>query len=680
MFSTDFRTARARVLSGSAVLLTGSGLVTGINLAYNVAVAQFLGPDGFGQATAVYTLLILLSAVTLSFQIVSAKVVAQQESPQARSAAFRSYHRQAWVCGVTLAAMLVLLRNTISQYLNLPSSTLVILLATGLAFYVPLGAKRGYIQGACSFRNLAANLVLEGFVRLTGSLLLILLGYGVPGVIAANAAAVAIAYIFALPKLVPASPSELHIEGAFREGLQAIVFFVGQVGINNCDIVVVKHFFAPTSAGLYAAIALVGRVVFAFSWAVISTMFPVAAESHRREDRVQENRQPEHRRDRDPRDEDRRYEDRRHGILTTAALLVFGIGAILTLMLRLAPARLWTLIFGARFVAASGHALPFLLSLYAATTTVYALCVVFIAYEMSYKIANTGWVQLAFCGVLIAGMYRFHSSLEEVIQVQLVMMVLLLIAVAVPFVVSWIGLNSAEQNAGVAVLGELRILRRASEDEVIAAFLKNDFQNPQFQDYQESLGEIVASPDLSETAENALRRALLFIRHGALWRELPKGTEWFEVEIAQANLEDIRVFPRAQWRKVAQGDFALPKIVRALASGARHTGAEETFLAKIEDLCAQVRQQTVGGAVLLIGRDESGPFTVLDGNHRLAAATLVSPKSFGRFRFFCGLSPRMAECCWYETNTATLFRYATNLVRHLIHDPEAELERLLQNS
>ena len=643
------------MLSGSAVLLTGSGLVTGINFVYNVAVAQFLGPDGFGQATAVYTLLILLSAVTLSFQIVSAKVVAQQESPEAKSAAFHAYHWQAWICGVVLASLLVMFRGTISQYLNLPSSTLVVLLAAGVAFYVPLGAKRGYIQGACSFRNLAANLVLEGFVRLMGSLVLILLGVGVPGVIAANAAAVAIAYIFALPKLVTASPSALHIDGGFREGLQAIVFFVGQAGINNCDIVVVKHFFDPTSAGLYAAVALVGRVVFAFSWAVISSMFPIAAAS-------------------------RRQQDRRHGILTTAVALVFVIGVLLTLFLRLAPAWLWILMFGSRFVAAGGHNLPFLLFLYAATTTVYALSVVFIAYEMSYKIANTGWVQLAFCGILIAGMYRFHSSLEQVIRVQFIMMTILLVAVVVPFAVDWIRLRGQEQEPDPEVWGGLRIIRRASEDEVIAAFLKNDFQNPEFADYQQTLGEIVANPNLGSSDENALRRALFFIRHGSLWRELPKGTEWFEIEVTQTDLNQIRVFPRAQWRKLARGNFALPKIARALAAGGKRNGAEEAFLVKIQNLCAQVREETVGGAILLIGRNESGPFTVLDGNHRVAAATLVSPKSFDHFRFYCGLSARMDRCCWYETNTATLFRYATNMVRHLVHDPEAELERLLQNS
>ena len=62
------KTLRARVVSGSIVLLSGSGLATAVNMAYNVAVARFLGPTGFGHATVVYTLLTLISAVTLSFQ------------------------------------------------------------------------------------------------------------------------------------------------------------------------------------------------------------------------------------------------------------------------------------------------------------------------------------------------------------------------------------------------------------------------------------------------------------------------------------------------------------------------------------------------------------------------------------------------------------------------------------
>lgn len=648
----ESKTLQARIVSGSVVLLSGSGLATAISFAYNIAVARFLGPTAFGNATAVYTLLTLISAVTLSFQIVSAKVVAQQSSLEGKSGVYLGFHRAAWGCGILVALLLLLFQQPIASYLNLPTPVLVVLLAVGAAFYVPLGSRRGYIQGAYGFRRLAGNLVLEGIVRLAGSLLLILLGTGVRGVIAANAAAVAAAYFAAVPKLAAKVSCQLHLTDGLREGLQAVVFFAGQVLINNCDIVLVKHFFAPTQAGLYAVVAMVGRVIFAFSSAVVNTMFPLVAGT-RAEER------------KDPR------------VIATSLLLVLTIGSAIALGLRILPGGVWTAFFGARFAIAGKYGLPYLLALYAITTVVYSLSVVFITYEMSYKIANTSWLQLAFSGVVVAGICWFHSSLRQVIWVQLVLMILLLIVVAIPFLINSLSSsNDMEKDRGSQ---PIRVIRRISEDEVIAEFLKSDFNNPAFQEYRETLRDLVTHPNLTDPSENAKRRALLFIRHLSLWKELPSGTEWYEVEMKAADLSRIRVFPRAQWRKLARGNFSITEVVERMRRS--HTVMEGEFAAKIAAIRDRLMEdESQPGTVVLIGISESDPLTVLDGNHRLAAAMLVSANRVQKFRFLCGLSPRMTECCWYNTNLVTLLRYGRNMLTQVARNPEAELARLLQST
>ena len=646
------KTLHARILSGSFVLLLGSGIATATNLAYNMAVARFLGPTGYGHATAVYTLLILISAATLSFQIVSAKMVAQQSSAEAQAAVYRGFHHAGWACGIVTALALLLFQTQIAAYLNLPSPVLVALLAAGVAFYVPLGSRRGYIQGVCGFRSLATNLVLEGVVRLFGSLLLIQLGFGVRGVVAANAAAVAVAYFAATPRRPPRIANPLRFNYALRETFQALVFFFGQVLINNCDIVLVKHFFLPTAAGLYAAVAMVGRVIFAFSSAVVNSMFPLVAGT--------------------------RQEERRGlKVIATSSLLVLVIGSALALGLRLAPPAIWTTLFGKGFSITGEYGLPYLLAMYAITTVVYSLSVVIITYEMSYKIANTSWIQLAFSGVVIAGICRFHSSLREVIWVQLIVMVVLLFVVAVPFILNSLAESRiAQRSAGT---GPIRILRRVSENEVIAEFLRSDFNSPAFHGYREALHYLVTDPNLNDPGENAKRRALLFIRHLALWKEIPKDTEWYEVELRPAEFRQIRVFPRAQWRKLARGDFSAPTIVERLRSP--QSLAHPGFQSKIDAIRERLGQEDAElGAVVLIGISDTEPVTVLDGNHRLAAALLASPNRVEKLRFFCGLSPRMTECCWYNTNLVTLLRYGKNIVRHIVRDPEAELARLLQTT
>jgi len=652
-FSLDAesKTLRDRVLSGSLILLAGSGPVTAINFLYNIAVARFLGPAGFGQVSAVSTLLILTSALTLSFQIVSAKIVAQQSSLAAKTVAYRGIHRRAWMCGILVGVCLVLSQSLISNYLNLHNPFLVEIMSVGVSFYVPLGSRRGFLQGASRFRQLAVNVVIEGLVRLGASILAITLGFGATGVIAANAVAVVIAYLSAFPPRSVAVDHEFGtISVAFREGLQAIVFFIGAVVINNCDILLAKHFFTPALAGLYAAVALVGRVIYVLSWSVVSGMFPIAAGTGNRQ-------------------------NRNHGLLTTSLLLVLAIGSSITLALWLAPSGIWNKLLGTDFGTTSDYQIPHLLMLYAATTTVYSLCIVLIAFEMSHRIAHTGWVQLAFSGLLIASIYGFHSTLEQMILVQLVMMLFLLTLVAVPFFVNAVG--GSEQPQAEIFREEIRTIRRVSENEVIAAFLKTDFHKPEFRKYQQTLGRVVTDPNLGDVVENSVRRSLLFVRHAALWRELPSGTQWFEVEIEPADLERIRVFPRAQWRKLAQGDFGLAGISKRIANGECAGLTDEGFLLKIQQLRDRLGDGWTPGAVLLIGLNANGPFTLLDGNHRMVAAVLSS-LALNRFRFFCAVSPKMNECCWYDTNVTTLARYGTNLLRHLISDPHAELERLLQ--
>lgn len=648
--SDSSRKLRARIISGSAVLLSGSTLTTAINFGYNVAIARFLGPRDYGHAAVVYTMLTIASAVTLSFQIVTSKLVAQQPSEEARSAAYRFLHRTAWSFGIFLACLLVVFREPIAAYLRLPSPFLVVLLAAGAGFYVPLGCRRGFILGAYGFRKLATNLVMEGLVRLTGSLLMVWLGFGVTGVVAANALAMAVVWAIIPPRLAPAAANPIAARRAFREIAQALVFFAGQVLINNSDIVLVKHFFAPATAGLYAAIALVGRVIFSFSNAIMNGMFPVVAGA--------------------------RHEDRRSlSLISTSLLLVLGIGVVMAVGLRLAPASIWTTFFGAGFRIPGPHGLPWLLSLKAVVTMVFSLSVIVIAYEMSYKIANTSWVQFAVSGLVIAGICLFHSSLQQVLDVQLVLMILLLLFVGTPFLID--ALRNASEPAASSPPA-VRLIRRVPEDEVIAEFLRADFDHPAYADYREPLRALVESPNLEDPSQIAMRRALLFLRHHALWKELPADTEWYEAELRDNGLDKLQVFPRAQWRRLAGGDYRITRVLERFAH-ADPPLSGQPFRAKIESLRHRLDSPDARpGAVVLIGSTEHDPLTIIDGNHRLAAALLEGRTR--HFRILCGLSPRMVQCCWYRTNLLTLSRYGRNLVRHLNYHPEAEIDRLCERS
>lgn len=646
------RTAlRTRMLHGSALLLGSTGIVSATNLLYNIAIARGLGPEGFGHATAIYTVLMLLSAVTLAFQLVCSKLVAKSADLSGKIAIYRELLRRSWQTGLFLGVAIMLGSSAIAQYLRLPESHDIILLGFGTAIYVPLGVRRGMLQGIYDFRRLAVNFVLEALIKIGGALIMLHYGLGVTGVIGAVVISIVLAYVTSGTALGPAATVRIQIKASFREGMQASVFFLGQVIISNLDILLVKHYFPPLVAGLYAVVALVGRVVYMFSWSVISSMFPVsAATSHQRASRT---------------------------VLQSALWLVTGLTSLFTAAVWLAPTSLWKAVLGATFLDVGHSSFSSLLSSYSAMTSVYAVSVVLLTYEMSRRIANATWIQLAFSGLLPVGIMIFHNSLQQVIMVQLVLMFGLLLAVSLPL---WPDIvSSAEEQVLTSQLAGFIKIRRASESEVISEFLRAEFYQPEFDAYREKFASIVLDPDVTNERENTIRKTLLFRRRGRLWRELPKDTQWWQIELQASDMPRIRAFPRKQWRKFAEGDFYLMRMITRIKATVESDSSSQ-FSAKMRSVAADLQDNRVPNSVLLIGVDETGPLTIIEGNHRMAAAMLLSPEAVSQqFRFYCGLSPRMTQCCWYRTDLRTLTHYAGNMLRYILHDRDYYVRRMLRN-
>jgi O-antigen/teichoic acid export membrane protein len=396
------RRTHALVLTGSLVMLFSSTTVSGINFASNVVMARLLGPAMFGQVAVAATLLMMASCITLSFQMVCAKFVARNETAGGKSAVYHGLLKNSWIVSLCIGLILVAAQKPVARYLNVPSSLLIAILAVGITFYAPVGVRRGAMQGLCLFTRLSGTYVVEAVTRFVIGVALVLMGYGVLGGVGAISIAVVMAYF------IPAVPKSLRVKSvteepaSFAEAFQAIVFFVGQVIINNIDIVLVKHFFPPEQAGLYAAVALVGRVLYFAAWSVVSAMFPVSASVK------QEHESP--------------------NVIWLPMALVGAISALFILVVSLFPQVIMGAIFGRAFASTSS-----LLLLYAIATAIYALSMVLMAYEISRRIANVGWLQLWFSGILVLVIGVYHHSLREVILVQIVLMSLMLALVSFPF-------------------------------------------------------------------------------------------------------------------------------------------------------------------------------------------------------------------------------------------------------
>lgn len=226
----------------------------------------------------------------------------------------------------------------------------------------------------------------------------------------------------------------------------------------------------------------------------------------------------------------------------------------------------------------------------------------------------------------------------------------------------------------------MRKLRRLTEAEVIADFLRGEFFHKEYDADRAQFTAIVERPNLTNATENEIRRVLLFRRRDTMWWELPEDRQWWEIEFDPEDVELVSVFPRAHWRQIAGGNFSALHVAERIRQ--LKDGRSDEFLSKISAIGSRlstdlIQEDLPQGMIILLGLDERSPVTLLEGNHRFIAALLAGgPNLLKNARMVAVFSPQMEKCCWYKTNFLTLARCLKNRIKHY-WDRDTDLARLL---
>jgi hypothetical protein len=205
----------------------------------------------------------------------------------------------------------------------------------------------------------------------------------------------------------------------------------------------------------------------------------------------------------------------------------------------------------------------------------------------------------------------------------------------------------------------MKWIRSASEAEVISEFLKCEYHQRQYHADRAQHESIVMSPDLGDLRDNELRRELLFRRHRVTWNELPADVNWSLVSLDPEDIGRLRVFPRGHWPKMANGsDLTVQGLANSIRTR-KFSGRTTDDVSSVQALSYRMRQGREESSIILIGVDQHEPLTILEGNHRMIAAALISDQKISEFRTYCGFSPHMAECFWYQgTGHEAFLRHA----------------------
>jgi len=237
------------------------------------------------------------------------------------------------------------------------------------------------------------------WTRLLFGVGLVVLGFSINGAvlgISLSFFATWLAARLAVKKLPKAGLPEQTMQKALTMfALPVLVSQLGLILINNSDVLLVRRFFPAENAGHYAALALIGRIVFFATWSVVTTMFPIVAQKHKKGEA--------------------------HVHLLWLSL---GIVAIISLPVVIItfyfPEWIINILFGKQYLAVAS-----LLWLYALATSCYALANVVINYRLSLGQGKSTGFAIAAGVAQVTGIILFHQTLAQVVWVQVIVMLVL---------------------------------------------------------------------------------------------------------------------------------------------------------------------------------------------------------------------------------------------------------------
>ncbi|MDH3243049.1 MAG: oligosaccharide flippase family protein [Saprospiraceae bacterium] len=423
---TKFKKLKSKLdLNDAGILLGSTILVNAGNYLLNLLLGRILGPDVFAEVSVLATAFLLLSFIAVGFQMVAAKFAAEcfatddLESHQGFAQWFTTKIR--WI-SLVIVAILMMSLIMIRDFLHFESAWPLFIIILGIPFYLEMSVNRGLLQGRNRFKKLAWTYLVEMASRVVvtfGVLFLTLSkNWDLASEIVAFGFLASFLGSFWISRDIAQSAQSVNHFGKKKAAISFLLIFCAyefsQILISHSDVILVKHYFGNHEAGLYASLALLGRMVFFGTWAIVTLLFPKVIQL--------EKKGLPHK-----------------GLFLKSLGLVALVGVFMILNCVIFPDLIISLMYGSAYQVISPLAWR-----YAFATTLFALANVYAYYYLSLEkylpvaLSTTAGV------AQILLVTRFHQSLESVIDVQIMTMGCLLLAMIV-FQIS----NSADFFAGI---------------------------------------------------------------------------------------------------------------------------------------------------------------------------------------------------------------------------------------
>lgn len=276
------------LFSGSSLMLVSTIVANMGNYIYHLLMGRMLGPEGYGTLASVISLVYLFFILISTFNLVVVKFVAGTSGKRNLSGAsyFASrFQRQAILPLASFSLLIICISPLIARFLHIHSPFPVAIL--GFLFLTSgyLGINRSILRGLLLFKQFMVCHITETSLKVLVGLFLVGAGLGVNGAVLALIVAGFGSFIVARLslKFLQAKSAKKPIfdsKAILKFTAPVFLFQLSFISLYTSDLILVKHFFLPYEAGLYASLATLGRIIVFIANPISFVLFPLVAKRH----------------------------------------------------------------------------------------------------------------------------------------------------------------------------------------------------------------------------------------------------------------------------------------------------------------------------------------------------------------------------------------------------------------
>lgn len=277
------RIIKHELINGSFFILLGSMAGNIFSFIFNLFLARNLSYADYGIVTALISFVGLIVIPTQSITTVlvqyATNFFSKKEISKASSLYKKSY-RVLSIVSIGVLILFILFSQGISNYLHIEQFSYVVVVGILVSLSYISVINVAFIQSLLRFGFLSFLSFIGSLSKVVFGILFVFLGFKALGVLGGFVMASLISFVigfFPLRSLLLKEEKEIAIswDGMISYAITVAVVTFSLSSFTSTDIILVKHFFNPSQAGLYAGLSLVGKAIFYLTAPISTVLFPV---------------------------------------------------------------------------------------------------------------------------------------------------------------------------------------------------------------------------------------------------------------------------------------------------------------------------------------------------------------------------------------------------------------------